>query len=70
MFHAPDVLRRFALVLRVLVSTAGKDAFARAMPLYMGLGLAGVGIAWLLDACGAAARPRAIGAGSFWRQRL
>ncbi|WP_437948146.1 hypothetical protein WME98_46955 [Sorangium sp. So ce296] len=35
------MLRRFALVLRVLVSTAGKDAFARAMPLYMGLGLVG-----------------------------
>ncbi|WP_437593947.1 hypothetical protein [Sorangium sp. So ce1000] len=33
------MLRRFALVLRVLVSTAGKDAFARAMPLYMGMGL-------------------------------
>ncbi|WP_437820473.1 hypothetical protein [Sorangium sp. So ce1078] len=35
------MLRRFALVLRVLLSTAGKDAFARAMPLYMGLGLVG-----------------------------
>ncbi|WP_437987122.1 hypothetical protein [Sorangium sp. So ce117] len=33
------MLRRFALVVRVLVSTAGKDAFARAMPLYMGMGL-------------------------------
>ncbi|XYI03235.1 hypothetical protein ACMHYB_27135 [Sorangium sp. So ce1128] len=35
------MLRRFALVLRALASTAGKDAVARAMPLYMGLGLVG-----------------------------
>ncbi|WP_437737917.1 hypothetical protein [Sorangium sp. So ce1335] len=33
------MLRRFALVLRTLISTAGKDAVARAMPLYMALGL-------------------------------
>ncbi|WP_234023894.1 hypothetical protein [Sorangium cellulosum] len=33
------MLRRFALLVRTLASTAGKDAFARAMPLYMGIGL-------------------------------
>ncbi|WP_437641126.1 hypothetical protein [Sorangium sp. So ce854] len=33
------MLRRFALVLRTLISTAGKDAVARAMPLTMGLGV-------------------------------
>ncbi|WP_437683044.1 hypothetical protein [Sorangium sp. So ce131] len=33
------MLRRFALIVCTLASTAGKDAFARAMPLYMGVGL-------------------------------